>query len=343
MAPSRDPRARVSLDRARPRTLAEPPARSRGRAPPAARGLARALPPTLFALLALPTPGCARGGGVETRRAGADLAANIGARAGTFTHALHLDAERVEASLGCRDCHDVDLSGGYRTVRPGSASHAPCDRCHEEAFREPPGPLCRNCHVRVNPLVEGDNEMYGYPSRRRVAALVSRYNHAVHLAAEDPEGGGAGLGCEDCHAVTRDAPFAGFPVHANCYACHEEDAPPRMTDCDGCHERDGPGRNRKFLCNDIRFTHAKHVFDEQGRRLACQSCHVDIAESTDSSDLNLPLMSDCATCHDRSDRTPDRVRIDNCGLCHQDDVDSAPLPGNHTGESQGRRDEARCP
>ncbi|MEO1230953.1 MAG: cytochrome c3 family protein [Myxococcota bacterium] len=272
----------------------------------------------------------------------ADLSAALEGRGGTFTHGVHMSEEKVDERLECESCHPLAAEEAYVTRRPGHDHHAPCDRCHETAFREPPGALCKNCHLSVDPMVEGKSVLYPYPSTDPTVALVSRFNHRRHLEEATRERRGSGLACRDCHAVGETNALAAFPDHTDCSDCHAEVAVPRMSDCQGCHERDGPGRSRKFLCNDIRFSHEKHLYGLEGEDVDCGTCHIDIPGSTDSAQLNLPLMSDCATCHDRSDRTPDRVRIDNCGLCHQDAVDSQPLPRNHTGESTGDREKARC-
>ena len=269
----------------------------------------------------------------------------------TFNHELHLSEDVLDVpgsaaydkdGLNCQDCHNVDLEAGYQTIRPGSDEHKPCRDCHRDAFDKPPGDFCKTCHDSINIFEEGKSPLHSYPSKYKRVALVSAYNHAQHLAAANREESGAGLNCEDCHKIEEDGAFAEFPVHGNCFGCHEKAVAPRMNDCSGCHERDGFGRHRKFLCNDIRFTHAKHRVTAEGKKLECNFCHVDIEDSEDSEDLNLPQMYDCSQCHDQAAKTPDRVRIDNCGLCHQDTVDADDLPSSHTGESRLDRAMTRC-
>lgn len=93
-------------------------------------------------------------------------------------------------------------------------------------------------------------------------------------------------------------------------------------------------KGRKFLGNDVRFTHGKHRADSKGKRIDCKLCHYAVVESTHSEELNLPAMIDCAGCHENTDRTPDSVRITNCGVCHTSDVNKVDLPGNHTAALQ---------
>ena len=269
----------------------------------------------------------------------------------TFSHDIHLGKDMSKSKdnlaaykdgLQCRNCHEVDLQAGYRPIRPGTQEHSPCNDCHATEYDKPPGEFCKTCHESINPFEKGKSPLHQYPSKYKKVALVSRFNHAQHVAAATRQESGAGLVCRDCHQIKENSAFVGFPVHGNCFSCHETAVAPRMNDCEGCHEKDGFGRNRKFLCNDIRFTHAKHQMTADGEKIECDFCHVGIDESTDSEDLNLPQMYDCASCHDRSEKTPDRVRIDNCGLCHQDTVDAEELPSSHTGESRSSRAEARC-
>jgi uncharacterized paraquat-inducible protein A len=44
--------------------------------------------------------------------------------------------------VACIDCHQMG-------TRPGSQDHAPCDRCHRDAFLGKPGELCKVCHTQV--------------------------------------------------------------------------------------------------------------------------------------------------------------------------------------------------
>lgn len=59
----------------------------------------------------------------------------------------------------------------------------------------------------------------------------------------------------------------------------------------------------------IKFSHKYHQV-EFGT--ACADCHVQALESTQASDNLLPVMTDCATCHDVESE-------DNCTLCHFED------------------------
>lgn len=266
---------------------------------------------------------------------------------GLFSHTAHLaDSAEIKSQnggevLGCQDCHDVNKAQNYKVQRPGADAHAPCDTCHEQEFFKEPGEFCSVCHKTMDPLIEGKSTVYDYPRRQVAAQLVSSFNHRVHLAGERvKKDGGGSLACEDCHSVTSEsAAYATFPKHENCVKCHGDAVSPRLDDCNGCHSRNGPGRARGFIKNDIRFTHGKHQKDMDGKPVSCETCHYAVGKSSSQKDLNLPLMADCAKCHADSKKTPDRVRITNCGLCHTTDVKSRPLPGNHTAQLEPAQDE----
>ncbi len=261
-----------------------------------------------------------------------------------FLHAEHLGSapalleQNGGKPLICGDCHASSADTGWKTVRPGHAEHAPCDGCHADAFAAPPGDLCQVCHTSVDPMTADASPLGEYPRRTRQAELVGAFNHNLHLTDPKVRKDGAALRCDDCHQVGGpEQPYATFPTHVECAPCHAPDkaveCAPSLDDCASCHDAAGPGRARVFVKNDIRFTHGKHRVDQQGNAILCLTCHGSVAQSTKASDVTLPAMATCATCHEDPERTPDRVRIDQCGVCHQDDVESKPLPGNHTAQA----------
>lgn len=62
----------------------------------------------------------------------------------------------------------------------------------------------------------------------------------------------------------------------------------------------------KPIENDIIFSHDFHVNEQE---MACEDCHLELEESTISSQHNVPTMDECAACHDVED---------DCGMCHTD-------------------------
>jgi hypothetical protein len=254
---------------------------------------------------------------------------------GAFRHDEHLGLD-VAGSTGkkltCESCHAVDPAGEYQIRRPGSNEHDPCDTCHNDAFMKPPGRLCAVCHASVDPTRAKKSPLLPYPRQKGVAELVARFDHAAHIprVSERIKAGGQ-FACEACHTIKdKESAFATFPQHPDCAFCHAKVAMPKMSDCMACHAESGPVHGRKFVGNDIRFTHGKHREDTSGKRIECARCHGMVPKSRRASDLNLPEMKDCAVCHEDASRTPDRVRITNCGVCHLSAVSRVDLPGDHT-------------
>jgi len=260
---------------------------------------------------------------------------------GPFRHEAHLvDSEAIRegnggALLECKSCHSVDAR--FAVQRPGAAQHAPCDTCHNDAFNAQPGALCTSCHTSVDPRTAGKSPLHAYPGRERVAQLLANFDHKLHLNGSKVKTPKGGLSCDTCHKVAGpEEAYASFPTHAACFPCHGPAAAkadgvvPVLDNCQGCHAQDGPGKARRFVTNDIRFTHGKHVADKAGKGITCEMCHYAVKQSAKSSDIVLPAMADCATCHADAGRTPDRVRMDQCGVCHTSAIDSKKLPGNHT-------------
>jgi hypothetical protein len=251
---------------------------------------------------------------------------------GAFRHDQHLSLD-LDGKLKCENCHSPKPEGKFaETLRPGSAQHAPCDGCHNEAFYRRPGELCFTCHVSVDILVKGNSPLKPFPRQNGRAQLIAKFDHRAHLERnKDRIKEGGEFVCEACHQIKDEqTAYATFPGHDTCGPCHAEVATPRITDCSGCHAEDGPTKGRHFLGNDVRFTHGKHRSGKDGKRIDCVTCHYAIPESTRASEIIMPQMKDCAECHARAELVPENVHIMRCGACHTSDVNKVELPGNHT-------------
>lgn len=289
---------------------------------------------TVAAALIATLAGCPRGARVsdETARA----------LRGRFLHAEHLTESAAMADLNggraltCGDCHPSSAANGYTAGRPGQDSHQPCASCHKGAFYDPPGAFCQSCHTEPpdpRQPAPADHWLPEWPRRQQHSELVGRFNHALHLTDPRIDATG-GLACRDCHQTSGDSPYATIPSHAVCADCHAEStrltrmASPRLDACDACHADGGPGRARRYLTNDIGFDHARHRTTPAGEPIACLTCHAGIERSTSAraADVVLPQMRNCRQCHGDPARTPDRVRMTECGVCHTN-------PGVEIGEA----------
>lgn len=291
----------------------------------------------LCAFWALAAVACSRPAEAPRAAPGGPVAAD----SDRFPHGLHTgDDPRIRAfaggrGLGCVDCHLATLVAAGQAARPGMDQHAPCDVCHKDEFYRPPGVFCRNCHERVDPTRPAASPLAPYPERGAQHVLASRFSHALHLDADRLDAKvGFHVDCVDCHerdAASRD-PLV--PGHAQCARCHEREPAAKsklaMTDCAACHPQRQVEltRGRKFIVGDLIFAHATHEVDRAGEAIACRTCHDQVVGSRAAEDQDVPSMQRCATCHEDADRTPERVRIEQCSVCHQR-ITAGGAPRNH--------------
>jgi hypothetical protein len=265
-----------------------------------------------------------------------------------FPHGVHTgDKPEIRnwqgRGLACADCHDAAAVREGRVARPGTNQHAPCDDCHKAEFGKPPGKLCKVCHVDVDPFQKGKSPLQSYPERGTTQSLASTFSHRMHLDRGKMEkASGAHVGCTDCHernAQTRD-PLV--PGHKACARCHEGAAKVKaqlpMEKCAGCHPQRGVElvRGRIFIKGDLKFAHATHETDKSGAPVACTTCHAGVDASDNRKDMRVPPMVQCTQCHEDSKRSPDRVRMSNCAVCHAA-IDSGSPPANHGVSATGSR------
>jgi hypothetical protein len=299
-------------------------------------------------VIGLVAAGCSGGSGsatIRTRSAG--TTGSVAVLADRFPHALHTgNNPQIRGwqgrGLQCVDCHAAaDVKAG-RVARPGGSptgpsiqQHAPCDDCHRDEFAKPPGPLCKVCHVSVDPMVKGASVMKAFPDTGIVQSLASTFSHRAHLDASKMEAAvGAHVSCTDCHErdATTGTPI--LPSHKQCLTCHDKAQTAKralpMERCDGCHLRRDVeiARGRIFITGDLRFSHQRHETDQAGATIACTMCHENVADSSTREDMAVPAMARCAQCHEDAGRSPDRVRMARCGVCHATIQDGAP-PTNH--------------
>lgn len=282
------------------------------------------------------TPSSAQGGGGPV---------SVAVDSDRFPHGVHTgDKPEIRNYQGrglmCTDCHPAEAVRAGKVARPGGQrspgqnQHAPCDECHKNEFMKPPGPLCKVCHESVNPFEKGKSPLQPFPERGRSQILASTFSHELHLDKGKMESAtGSHISCNDCHErnAARDPEVAG---HKACARCHEQQAKVKavlaMGKCAGCHPQRNVEltRGRRFITGDLKFHHSTHEKDSAGKPIACQTCHEGVDQAKSRQDMKIPAMERCAQCHEDSSRSPDRVRMDNCSVCHGN-VDVANAPPNH--------------
>ena len=122
--------------------------------------------------------------------------------------------------------------------------------------------------------------------------------------------------------------------HEQCASCHSKAGmKPMLTatsttaDCQGCHnpmaienpallagKPSVPAHVISGEYKDIKFSHSSHFQHRAQFDMNCTSCHKDMAQSNSLANLDLPKMSDCASCH--SQKLAANRRMDSCSTCH---------------------------
>jgi hypothetical protein len=129
------------------------------------------------------------------------------------------------------------------------------------------------------------------------------YSHKTHLAL--------GLKCLDCHPIAAPGDFAGFPAEAKCMACHAaiKTDSPHIQKLAASEKAGEPiAWNRVYqLPEYVYFSHAVHHLDA---KVACQTCHGDVAQREVLLQERPISMHACMRCH------AEHGAPNGCGLCH---------------------------
>jgi len=303
----------------------------------------------VIATLALVAWGSACGSGRSTTTPSRAIAGtgSIAVDTDRFPHGVHTgDKPEIRdwqgRGLFCADCHDAAAVREGRIARPGANQHAPCDDCHKAEFGKPPGKLCRVCHTEVDPFRKGKSPLQSYPERGTTQTLASSFSHRLHLDRGQMEAAsGAHVACVDCHERSAETRDPLVPGHRTCLRCHEQAAKVKaalpMDRCAGCHPQRGVEltRGRIFIKGDLKFAHSTHERDRSGAPVACVTCHAGVDQSASRDDMRVPPMVQCTQCHEDDKRSPDRVRMSNCAVCHAA-IEAGTPPANH-GAATGAR------
>jgi hypothetical protein len=148
----------------------------------------------------------------------------------------------------------------------------------------------------------------------------------------------------------------GQATHEACARCHGE----RMSACATCHETLPPPAppGRRFIREDLHFSHLTHERDRLGREIGCPTCHESIGTARTLAKIDRPALARCASCHDDAGRAPPEVKMARCEACHlskrgtfvpRTHLPRGALPEDHTiafrrdHADEAKRTSARCP
>ena len=130
------------------------------------------------------------------------------------------------------------------------------------------------------------------------------FSHRAHVTT-------AALKCADCHKTASTAAEAGFPQTDLCMRCHVavKKESPAIAKLAGYHvaQQAVPWFRVYQLPKFVTFSHRRH----HGKaRIACETCHGDVAAQDVVSKAKSIAMPACQSCHDA------RKANNNCDACH---------------------------
>ena len=234
-----------------------------------------------------------------------------------FPHDIHLDPKGIDSPskkvvMECANCHEPsDTATGFKTL--SMESH--CQECHKLSF-EPALPDRQVPHGPVDAVLSTVEEFYSYlalhpEERNRVNA--QRAVLRARPGEKDPNRSNLRNLSGNPRAQ---AAFATVELFENtaCSVCHEVKA------VDGLGNTKTSGsRMPQYEIAEInpahpwmpmaKFDHQAHAFE------SCDSCHK-AAKSEEASDVLMPAIEGCQTCHAGSKPVLNKVQSD-CGVCHE--------------------------
>lgn len=232
-----------------------------------------------------------------------------------FAHDVHLDPAGVrgpggKTNLACADCHTPSADGlGFQRVTMKDN----CQSCHMLKFeaaafnREVP-------HGSVEDALTTLREFYGYAGAEKLPLNARPAPGAVAVARPGKAMEAGSFASSPGTARGRAAAAAvDLFERTSCMVCHE------VTRITGAGKPGTPGSDLPQW--DIapvsaahpwmpksQFKHASH------RSAPCADCHA-AAKSTSSSDVLMPDIARCRTCHTGGVPLKSKVTSD-CGMCH---------------------------
>lgn len=234
-----------------------------------------------------------------------------------FPHDVHLDPKGIDSPskkvvMECANCHEAaDTATGFKTLN--MESH--CQECHKLSF-EPALPDRQVPHGPVDEVLSTVEEFYSYLALHPEERNKVNAQRAV-LRARPGEKNPNRSNLRNLSGNPRaQAAFATVELFENtaCAVCHEVKA------VDGLGNTKTSGaRLPQYEIADIypahawmpmaKFDHKAHEFE------SCDSCHK-AKESEEASDVLMPAIDGCQTCHAGSKPALNKVQSD-CGVCHE--------------------------
>ena len=218
-----------------------------------------------------------------------------------FSHKQHLDATRVtkgSGSLNCMDCHVMNADG--RRFQPITMRNS-CISCHDLTF-DPLEPTRQLPHGKPREVIDTIEEFYARRYLEPGVVPAPLFNPRLLPNAEDKV---QLVKCTDSASSCAQQMAAKnieslFVQGRGCHSCHQ------ITEARGADIKDryqvlAVKLGNEFYPHAI-FKHSSHLIqgDLKGDA-ACKSCHA-AAESEQSSQVLMPGIQKCLSCHSDSRR-----------------------------------------
>jgi hypothetical protein len=246
-------------------------------------------------------------------------------------------------AIACADCHSGECKTDKKTKtikadvnRPGhdSCSGNRTGGCHPEFLSSQK--MCSACHNGKPGPGKKALKAYGTDVVVQGQQYGFDFSHKSHI---DPNGlvakdGSRTAKCADCHTLVVDKKnknIDGVKMtqagHTQCGQCHcdsRNQIP--MNDCLACHKQDSAKSAQSghsyldYRPHAQAFKHKSHQIGPDKNPVACDTCHVAVAETESIEEIPVPPMLGCLQgCHDgthTNDPTPAFDGWIQCAECH---------------------------
>lgn len=243
-----------------------------------------------------------------------------------FNHEVHLKTGKIPRVLNCSDCHERDTNGEYQ--KPITYEKH-CMECHSLQFdpatpasQDQPGiylphgdPYYVRAYLRsLNIQYEEYARSYeGITSRDELTAYVMEKKIGIEKLYESGENLERAVFFAD---MKGELPGGQRVAFSGCATCHEVAAPTSAN---------ATPVIKKVAIPDRWMTLGRFNHDLHQKGLSCVDCH-QVMTSALTSDLNLPSIKSCVTCHSPAGGIDNR-----CVRCH--DYHHEPVEAKTTGNS----------
>lgn len=238
-----------------------------------------------------------------------------------FPHRLHLSktggvarmAQRLSEDFGfenalvCKDCHTPDPSGvRFKPVD----MEADCAMCHSLAFDEVGGIRRTLRHGQPKQVVADLLAFYRSTPPDRPVNLGAMVRRRPGDALQAETARNYAVAARGRFGRADDAIRAVFSRGGACFDCHSVVAPPRGS----------LNFEIRPVSQTMRYMHKGWFDHDAHKKETCESCHTSAVKSANATDLLLPDLKSCRTCH-VGEQGGSLVKVSKptrsgCALCH---------------------------